>query len=333
MITATDLKTDWGNYFRNEGQGAKDIMKAFLVPSTTDLEWAGRIVPTTQTQERKIKSSLSNVLQPFQTGASPAGDLTLAPLVCNLTKMKFETDIDPDTIEVSYAGFLANLDTNDRKQWPITRYIVEEMIAKGNENWELEVVYKGEYAAPTPGTAGAVATTHDGLKTQIADAITAGDITAVNSNASWDSDPEAMLVEIETWIEAVAAVSAINRHIVENYCDKLFISKTLANRMAKGIFKTYNSNYNASDQNIKTAPTKFMLPFANIEVIGLPSMNGQNRVIMTPAVNRNGYIKRPTSSKVAELYQSGPRELLAFADFHKQVSFWDPAYMFVNQLA
>lgn len=333
MINVTDLKTAWGAHYIAGGQGVKDIMKAILVPSVTDAEWAGTITPTEDTQVRKMKSSLTSVLQPFQKGASPAGDATIEPLSKDLTKMKYETDIDPDTIENSYAGFLATLDDNDRKKWPITKWIVTEMIAKGAEDWELSVVYGGVYSAPTPGTAGAVGTTHDGIGTQIAADITATNITPVNGPAAWSTDPDAFLEEFETWIQDVKDVSEVNRHIVENKVDKVFMSKTHAELLARGIFRKYNINYNASGQSIQGQPVKFPLPFSNLTIVGLPSMSGSNRVIMTPKENRMGYIKRPNAAKAAQLFETGPRELLAFCDFWKQVSYWDPAYMYVNQLA
>lgn len=332
MINVTDLKSSWGSYFIDGGQGVKDVMKAFLVPSTTDLEWAGRILPTTDTQVRKMKSTLSSVLQPWQKGASPTGDLTINPLPRDLSFLKYETDIDPDTIAASYAGFLDS-DTNDRKQWPISKWIVNEMFEKGNEDWELSAVVKGVYSAPTPGTGGAPSTSHNGLAKQITDDITAEKITPVSGPTNWSTDPETFCTEIETFIEDASAVSEIRRHIIENKCDKFFMSKTLANRLAKGLHAKYNINYNATGENLLTAPMKFMLPFTNLMVVGLPSMNGLKRVILTPPQNRFGYVKRPNSQKVAQLFETGPRELLAFSDFYKQVSYWDPAYVICNDQA
>jgi hypothetical protein len=336
MILVSALVAAFGAQYTNEGQGMQSMMDQFLVPSVTEQEWCGGCNVTENTQEKKNSVTLSSVLQPWQKGASPTGDLTIAPLTMTLSKMKYETDIDPDTIERTYAGWLRGVDTNDRSQWTITKWIAEiKLVEKGREDWELKAIMGGEYAAPTPGTGGAPETSHDGILTQVADAITATTITAINGPAAWSTDSEDCANEFEAWLESVRGTSETIRTIIDNHCDKVFMSKTLAMRIRKGLdikYKDYGSQVAISGA-IKTAAYRYTLPYHNLEVVGLPSMTGSSRVILTPPQNRDGYIKAPNSEQVAQLYPTGPRELLAFCDFYKQVSYWDPQYMYVNQLA
>lgn len=310
----------------------KDIMSQFMVPSVTEKEWAPMIA-TSDTQVRFLRSTMTSVLQAWQKAATPAGDLTLAPLERNLSKLKYETDIDPDTIDESWAGFLADIDSNDRKNWPITRYIADQlMMLKGREDWELSAVMKGVYVAPTPGTPGNVADSHDGILQQIVDDITATNITAVAGPASWSATDQTALEDLLTWIKAVKAVSENVRNIVDGHCREIFCSTTLAQKFHAGMCDKYNVNYQRTEIDLIFTAYKFKLPYHNLVIVGLPSMNGSNRIIMTPPINRYCRIKRPNSEASAELYMSGPREIVAFSDFHKQVSYKDPQYMYVNQL-
>ena len=70
-----------------------------------------------------------------------------------------------------FVAFLTG-DDIDVKQWPFVRWFIEEyIIPQIHQDYELNEVYKGVYAAPTPGTAGAVSTSMNGIGKTIADAI------------------------------------------------------------------------------------------------------------------------------------------------------------------
>lgn len=334
MLSVSALKAAFGSYYINGGQSLKDLLKAHLVPSETEKEWAGGLITTTDTKVRKMKAALTSVLQPFQKALTPAGDLSILPLEKDLTKMKYETDIDPDELEESYAGFMArnaSTDTNARKDWPITKYAGLMMIEKGREDYELNAVVKGTYVAPTPGTPGTPAQSHNGLAKQIADDITAGKIIPINGPAAWSTDAEDFALQLEQWIDDGRDTSEINRNIIDTHCEKIFMSKTLAMRAAKGFDKLYNTNYSKTDQNIMMASYKVPIPHTNQMIVGLSSWNGLSRIVMTPKANRMAYVKAPKSESAAEVDIDG-RDITLYADFYKQLSYWDPEYVYCNQL-
>jgi len=329
-LSVSALKAAFGSYFINAGQGQKDIYEEYLVPSATEAAWAP-LITTTDTQVRKMKSSLTDVLQPYQKALTPSGTLTVAPLSKSLTKMKYETIVDPDTIEDTYAGFLASIDTNDRKAWPITRYVAMKMLSKGREAFETKAIYKGVYLAPTPGTAGAAADAFDGLGTQIAADITATTITPVATGVL-ATDASDLAKQIEQWVVDCRAVSATQAEIIDNYCTEIFCDKAIALLAAKGFGINYNTQYNQTGASIMTAVYRVQIPFTNLTLVGLPSMSGKKRLVMTPSENRLCRVKRPASEAAAEMYVNG-REITLFSDHWKAVSYWDPAYMFVNDQA
>lgn len=329
-IVKTALDAAFGAYYNKQGTN-KDLLKKFIAPSEFEAEWAP-VVQTDQTVARKSTVEIGDVLQAFQKGLTPDAAVTFTPIEKALSKVKYEVAIDPDDIEQSFVGFMANVDTNDRSKWDITRYVGEELlINKGRENWDLGAVYKGVYVAPTIGTAGTVAGSHNGLGYQIAADITATTITPVNGPASWSTTASTFVTEVMAWIEAVKAVSATNRVLVETKCDKIFMAPELRDRFAQGCAAAYGYNYGLTGNSMIGFPKSVRVPYSNLFIVGVNSMIGRNRVVMTFAENRYSQIKRKNSEQIFGIDISG-RSLTLYADFWKQTSYWIPQYVFVNQL-
>jgi hypothetical protein len=321
-INVTTLKSSFGKYIGTPASRA-DIDKAFLVPSITETEF--NMIPTDVVQVRRVKAAVDQVLQRFQAVISPAGTVSFTPRSIDLQELKYELELDPDVIEDSYIGFLANPDNNSRKDWLITRYIIEElMIAKGRENFELHEAYKGVTGSITPGTATALGASFNGLGKLIADNI--ADFSVVTGPTAWPTDPKDFVTAIEEWIESACASSETNRVIIENAVDKLHMSTSLAKRFKQGMREKYNVNYG----QINDPMTVFTAE--NISVKGLPSMSGKDRIFMTFKENRAGYIKRPGSENNMGISEANPYKPLAYAKFWKALGFWHPEYVFVNQL-
>lgn len=321
-INVTDLKTAFGKAVGTPAS-RKDIDKAFLVPSITEMEF--NMVPTDKTQVRRVKAAVDQVLQRFQAVISPAGTVTFEPRSIDLQDLKYELELDPDVIEDSFIGFLANPDNNDRKSWSVVQYIINElMIAKGRENFELHEAYKGVTGSITPGTATILGAGFNGLGKLIADNI--ADFSVVAGPAAWSTDPVDFVTEIEAWIESACASSETNRVIIENAVDKLHMSTSLAKRFKEGMRKKYNVNYSQINDPMVVFTAE------NIAVKGLPSMSGKDRIFMTFKENRAAYIKRPNSEGEIGISEANPYKPLAYAKFWKGLGFWHPEYVFVNQL-
>ncbi len=328
-LNVTSLKAAFGKAF-GSGLAQKDLDTEFLVPSKTDAEF--NLVPTELTQIRKAKTSVDQVLQAFQAAATPVGIISIEPRVIDLQDMKYELDLDPDVIEDSAVSFFADPDNNDRKSWGITKYVMNVlMIQKGRENYELHEAYKGVRAAIVPGTPSALGQGFDGLGKKIADDIVLGKVVPINSAGSWSTDPITFVTEIETWVEACKAAatsgsSELNRTIIENMCDKIHMSTTLASRFKLGMKYKYNINYN------QVGDTMSLFNDPNLSVSGLPSMSSRNRVFMTFKANRCAYIKRPKSEKDCGVSEANPYMPMIYAKFWKALGYWHPEYVFVNQL-
>ena len=110
---------------------------------------------------------IDGVLQPFQSGWTPQGNIDFEPLVTPLYRLKIDLQADPENLVSSYLGFLAGPGV-DREAWPFIRWWIEMcIIPKAAEDRELNEVWGGLFQAPTPGIVGAPGTAMNGIKSQI----------------------------------------------------------------------------------------------------------------------------------------------------------------------
>jgi hypothetical protein len=332
-MTITDLVAAFGSHYRPEGQSIRDLDASFFQPLVTE-GFFGGLIPTVKTEERRVKSVIGQILRKKQKAFTGDDSAEFKPRLISLQELAYEYQAYPDEIQASYIGFLAQLDTNDRAAWPITRYIVDVlMIQKGREEFELNEVYKGTSEAIDPGVANSPGENFDGLEAQMNASVAAAgddDIVPITAPASWDTDPEAFLVELETFIEDVKLTSNEARLLVEGgLIRKIAMAPELRDRLAKGVFKTYNMNYNATRQNIINQPIEVPLPFGNLIAVGLPSMSGKERIFMTPEINKACFIKKPMSETGPEV-QKVDREVKIFMDFWKGIGFWHKEYVYMS---
>lgn len=328
-ITITDVLTEFGNYYRNGGQGVKDIIGVYYQPELTHAYF--NPVPTENTQERRVKFLKNRVLQRYQSSFTPIGGGEFKPCTINLSWMKIDEQETLENLEKSYLGFLSKIDVNDRKQWPFVRWYVTETLKQAKSDYELFEVYKGAEGVITPGTATAAGASMDGLGEQIADGVTSGAIVPVAGPAAWSTDPKDFVTEIEEWVKSVSAISNEKRLLVENEIDYIFMSVQLRNRYAQGLREKYNMQYDQTGVNMFGVKTELPLVDSNIRIVGLPSMTGQNRIFMTPSDNRAAFDKKPKSASVLEI-ESVDRSIKIWGDVWKGIGFWYKEFVICNQL-
>ena len=332
----TNLRSSFGAYFVDQGQGIKDIDKQFLIKGLT--EQIFNLRPTLQTQERRVKADMTNSLvQRFQNVVSPRGDVGFEPRSIAMQDLKYEVYLDNmDALEESYIGFLADNDGNDRKTWPFVKWLVNElMLAKGRQDFELYEVYLGVYTSiASAGTANASGTNFTGIKKLLKNAAAASIPSNVVALGTVETDPEMFYKQVNTWVQTCKA-DPVTRMIIEQYCDYLCMSPELAERYAMGKDITLNLNYNrATDVNSVLPVTTIKVPYTTkLEVIGLPSMTGETGIFMTPTENRAAFIKRPRGESEFGIFQSSPYAMYIFAKFWKGIGFWHNEFVWTNQTA
>jgi hypothetical protein len=326
MLTIDALLAEYGSYYIAGGQNAtRLIQQAYIAAQTESL--FGSIV-TDDTQFRMAKTALGRILQPFQAGWTPVGDLTATPVILSQFPMKVDLEMTPDALEASWLGFLADGNL-DRAQWPAIRWFIEaHVLPQIQEDYELNEVYFGKFVAPTKGTPGAAGTSMDGIRTIINTGITAGRITPFVLGAI-PADAAAFCEYVE----------AFARYFSERYKGRpqvICMNTTLAERYARGRQAKYGRDSNFTSVKPIIAGNGDILVQIPVEftlhtVVGLPSMGASSKIWSTPTENRKKLSKKSVNEKMVRV-ESAKREVAIFTDFYKGVGFPLQQAVFTNDL-
>ena len=336
-LTVASIVSMHGQYYKDAGQGTEDLKSKFYQKSVTDAEFG--ILPTNETIIYKGKAKADRVLQAFQKIKSRVGGLTIEGLKAELSALKVEDSIYPDDIENTWAGFLANLDTNDRTKWPFIKWLLEQhVMPQAMQDWEISEVYKGtQNTIDVSGTANAAGKNFIGIRKQINTYITAGTlINATTITGALSTDPATFVEQVEAWVRYCKERGVEDRIIWENGDIKaIYMSPSNRDLFKLGMQQKYNTNYAQialnNNLNVDNNVTVFN---SGVRVVGLPSMIGDNKLWATPEWNKWGYIKRPKSATYFNVLPDGTnaREVQYMMDFWKGVGFWMPEYIYTNDL-
>lgn len=315
-IVITDILTEWGAFYRAGGQGVKDLLTKLRQRSVTAQYFPTRV--TENTIMEKSVADFARVLQRFQKGWTPIGTTTFTPTKIPLYKLKIDLQETPDDLEESWLGFLA--DNNlDRRQWPFIRWYLENALIKADEDLELNEIYKGVVGTITPGTATAAGASLQGIKAQLNAHHAAGNLGTVTMGAVPTTDAEDFVDYVEDFINNIP-------RLLRRELDFLFVNEDLHDLFRDGMRAKYNTNY---EQVADSRITK--LRNDNINLVGLPSMDGSTRIWTTPKFNRQGGFKKPKNERIFEV-EKVDRTVKAYTDYHKGYGFWIPQYVYSNDV-
>lgn len=307
-IIKTDIVADFGAYYLNEGQNESRLLSAVRQKTVTTTH--AKPIITDSDVYRSANSSLGEIVQNFQKAFTVKGDVTFTPNEIRLRNLKVDLSLFPDDVKGSWLGFLSNLDDQERKNWPIVRYLLEsEVIPQMSEDMELKAYYKGVYVAPVVGVASATADVMDGLKT----VITAGLLGNMNT------------------VVLTAAVTAANAFdMLEEFVDQIddvLDGEQIKVFMDPKIVRWYlrdKRNTHGTDVNYDAA--KPTVDFTNVEIVGLPSMKGEKRFWATPNGNFV-YLRKQNGMKKPKVEES-KREVFLMLDWWEAVGFNYDALVF-----
>lgn len=314
-ITAADVVSEWGAYYRPEGQGLQDIVKKLLQKSVTAGYFPTRL--TDQTVLRKVSSQFARVLQRFQKGFTPIGGTTFEPMSIQLYKLKIDLQETPDDLEETWLGFLADNGLK-RQDWPFIKWYLEGALAQADQDLELNEIYYGVPGAITPGTPNAAGANLYGIKKQINDIDGAGTGDKQVLGAT-PTDPVDFVDYIEAFIEGVNPV-------LRQELDYIFLNIENRNLYRDGMRIKYNTYYEQMADNSIT-----MLRNYNIKLVGLPSMVGSNKIWATPLWNRQAGTKKPSNTSIFQV-ENVDRTVKAYTDYFKGFGFWIPQYVIYNDV-
>jgi len=321
-----DIKTEYGTYYRDGGQNLTRVLSKPYISSQTEALFG--LIPTDDTSYQMAIAELTRVLQPFQLGWTPLGEFKAAPILLTQTPFKVDLEENPDKLENSWLGFLADNKLN-RTEWPFVRYLVEEHLYKRmDEDYELNEIYFGKLVAPTPGTPGAAGTGMDGIRTIINRGIQQSKITPIALGAI-PADPLAFCEYIESFVDKF---TLRYRGQAMEVCMNL----SLARRYAKGRHQKYKSDIadptarpilDGNGNALLTVP----IEFTNHTVVGLLSMGDSMKIWATNKENRKRLAKKTVNQRAVRI-ESAKRQVAIYTDFYKGVGFPVLEAVFTNEL-
>jgi len=297
-INKTDIIKEYGAYYKAGSANEKRLKRLLLFGrETTKLATE---IKTDDTLYQLGQSKISSLVQSFQKGFTPKGDLTFTPNEIRLFHFKVDLEIYPDDISDSWLGFLES-NSLTRKEWPLVRYIMESHFYQQiDDDMERLVYYKGVYVAPTTGTAGVTSGAMNGLKIQLQSP-------KVNHVALAPLEASTIYDQVELFYESIS----------EEYQGQKLIfgmspswrRKFLKDKRALGYYEKKGPD--EIDDGIDFTPSS---------VIGLPSMIGTDDIWATPVGNFLHITKKGENASKANIEES-KRCLAIMTDWYEGLGF------------
>lgn len=295
-INLNDIATELQVYL---GKAANQrSIKAQITQKTETMKHMTTI-RNSKSEHQAVNAKMTSVVQAFQKTFNPVGDAEFSPNIIKNYRHKVDVSFYPDDVHESWLSFLEE-EGKSRKEWPITRYIIEELlIPQIAHDREKKLIFNGVYNAGTPTVPGA---SMDGLGQILQDGITSGNINEVTLAAITKDN---IFDQVEEFVDAIGDV----------YDDEemgVFMSPTYYKWYKRDKRNTHggDTDYTKSDQ----------VDFTNRSVIALPSMSGSDVIFATPKWNMIRLVNLIDDVKNLEV-QLDKREILLLADWWEGVGF------------
>lgn len=198
---------------------------------------------------------------------------TFKPRKLKTALNKVDFSIVPQQYESSYLGAWRKKG-QDPTDWPFSAYVMEKMLAKLQQEFETAIWQGVEKSSPADGDF--LRQTFDGYLQIIADALTAGDISAVATGASTSADIIADLRLM--WAQVASPYKENGTDIFMSYAlyDTYRIAYKDAYKVDPAYIQITEAGYNG---------VLYELGNGNTRIIPINGLAGSGRIIMTPREN------------------------------------------------
>lgn len=305
----------FGAYYIDAGQNEGNIHKRLR--ETFGTKEAFTVVDTEDTILRESNTEFSEVIQGFQKTFTPKGGVIHTPKEIKLYNVKVDQLFTPDDLKNSWLAFVTS-NKLDRTEWPYVRWFIEEYVmGQIQADIEKEMIYKGVYAAPTPGTANAAIDTMNGIKKLINDAITGTTTTPIVTGAP-NADNVLFAGQVESFSKGIP-------ELYQNLAMPINMNRGLAQRYKEGRRVKYNSNY------AQVTDKMAVQDFEENKVTGRASMAGSTKIWATPKNNAILAFKGGSNQTIVEV-EKVDRQVKVYTDFWIGAGFIDDGLVFTNDV-
>ena len=261
-------------------------------------------VKTDDTIFRLANATFRTLVQPFQKTFTQKGGVEIIPNEIRQYRFKIDDEFMPDELYATWLGFLTQKSV-DRKDWPFVKWLIEVYYARQiDQDMELNEYYKGVYAAPVAGTAGADGTGMNGLKKLIQAGVDVHKINSVNLGAL---DKTTIFDQVESFTDSIAEVyQGIKMNV---FMSRYWYKKYMQDKRAQGFYQR------SSDKDIDGK-----IDFTPLDVKPLACMVGTSDIFCTPAENFI-HISPATLTKNQFKLEEAKRAVAVMADWSEGLGF------------
>lgn len=301
-ITTTAIVAEYGAYYQDAGQNKKRILQ--LLSQGREITNFATPIKTDDTIFRLANAQFQSLVQPFQKTFTPKGGVTIVPNEIRQFRFKIDDEFMPDELYATWLGFLAKGGL-DRKDWPFVKWLIEVYYANQiDQDMELNEYYKGVFAAPASGTAGANGTGMDGVRKLLVDGVQNDTINSINIGAL---DASSIFDQVEKFTDDIAEVyQGIKMNV---FMSRKWYKKYMQDKRAQGFYQK------TSDKEIDGG-----IDFTPLDVKPLASMVGTDDIFCTPAENFL-HISPATITKNSFKLEEAKRAVAVLGDWSEGLGF------------
>ena len=301
-ITTAAIIAEYGAYYQDAGQNKKRILT--MLSQGRQITGLATPIKTDDTIFRLANATFRSLVQPFQKTFTQKGGVEIVPNEIRQFRFKIDDEFMPDELYATWLGFLTAKQV-DRKEWPFVKWLIEVYYNRQiDQDMELNEYYKGVYAAPVAGVAGADGTGMNGLKKLIQEGVDAGTINPVNIGPL---TTESIFDQVEEFTDKIAEVY---QGIPMDICmSQHWAKKYLQDKRAQGFYQR------KSDKEVNLD-----VDFTPQTVKGMACMVGTNDIFCTPSENFL-HISPATITKNTFKLEESKRSVAVLGDWSEGLGF------------
>ena len=261
-------------------------------------------IKTDDTIFRLANATFRTLVQPFQKAFTQKGGVDIVPNEIRTFRFKIDDEFMPDELYATWLGFLTAKQV-DRKEWPFVKWLIEVYYNRQiDQDMELNEYYKGVYAAPAAGVAGADGTGMNGLKKLLQDGVDAETIHTINIGPL---DKDQIFDQVEEFTDKIAEVyQGIKMNV---FMSRAWYKKYMQDKRAQGFYQR------TSEGQIDAG-----IDFTPLDVKPLACMVGTNDIFCTPVENLL-HISPATLTKNQFKLEEAKRSVAVMADWSEGLGF------------
>lgn len=263
----TELAASLGAYHRTHEQE--------LYSKLLNKEYSQRLfrtIPGIKDEYIADEFLLTEILQPYQKDWTPKGDPTFSPETLKARRIKIDMELDPVDLEKTWEGKRIDGSLPEGQQL-LEGYIMDQILIKAKKEIEYSIAFKGVYAAPTAGTAGAANTSANGLLKTVTDAITATKITPVATGAITASNARDAFEQVFDGVDT-------------DFQDQPLIALA-SGQLTRWYKRDYRAEFgpNQDYKGMNGEDKAVYIDGTETQIVPIPGMNGSQRIIITTPEN------------------------------------------------